>query len=103
MKMQQRFLFLQDPELLADHVEEVVELGFIDVFDLLEEVERVSERLGDGDEGLDVLRKARAAVAEAGIEEGATDAGIISFLISAIRCSARGTSSLLEYSSIIRS
>ena len=69
-------LFLQDPEAVAEFLEEAFELGGVDALDFLEQGEWGAEFVGDGDEGLDVFREAGAAVAEAGIQEGAADAAV---------------------------
>ena len=51
-------------------------MGAIDFFDFLEEGEWDTEVFADGDEGGDILRKTGSAIADAGIEEIATDAAV---------------------------
>ncbi len=68
------FLLAQDPERFADFLEEAFLLVGVDLLDFLQQREFVAEFARDADEGGDVLREARAAVADAGVEEGAADA-----------------------------
>ena len=68
------FLLAEDPEFFADLVQEAVELVEVDLLHFLQQAEGLAEGFGDVDEGLDVLREAGAAVAEAGVEEGSADA-----------------------------
>lgn len=68
------FFVFEDPESFADAVEEALELVFVDFLNFFEEVEGGAELFSDGDEGGEVFREAGAAVADACVEEAASDA-----------------------------
>jgi len=70
------FFVFEDPESFAEFGDEAFEHVFVDAFDFFEEFEGGTELATDGDEGFDVFGEAGAAVAEAGVEEIATDAFI---------------------------
>lgn len=68
------FFLAEDPQFFANAVEKTLQLGFVDAFDLFQQVERHSEGTADVDEAFDVFREARTAVAEPGIQEMRGDA-----------------------------
>ena len=69
-------LVLEHPERLADFRDKAVALCPVDPLDLFEQGERHAEILADGDECGDVLGKTRAAVADSGVEEVASDPAV---------------------------
>ena len=69
-------LVAQYPEFLANAIDEAFALEVVNVFNLLENVERCPQFVRNVNEALDILGEAGAAVAEAGVKEVAGDAFI---------------------------
>jgi len=69
-------LATKGPKGAADFAQEALALVFVDAHDFVEQAEIVSALAGDGAEGHNIFRKTRSAVADAGIEEAGTDAGV---------------------------